>query len=167
MFLHAKSRPYDNPLFAHFFEETHSPYAGSAGQPALVGWARNFSVGDFERPRFPEPGVNPFMDAFGCGSLGLPWVSIGLWHTTELTDRIPALGIALRHISSRLCSTRSTHVLVARHLEPHHELGAKALVEWSKRMDIGHDGPGRYVHATRSSATSVPRRVGAIGRASK
>jgi hypothetical protein len=62
----------DNPFYAHFLEEVHNPPVGGQMQmspsTATLGWTRNFSVGDFERPRFPEPGVNPFMDAFGCES---------------------------------------------------------------------------------------------------
>lgn len=34
-------------------------------------WMRNFAARDFEDLDFPEPGVNPFMDAFGC-----EWLSI-------------------------------------------------------------------------------------------
>ncbi|KAG7528320.1 hypothetical protein FFLO_06231 [Filobasidium floriforme] len=66
----------DNPFYTHFLQEAYSPHANGQMQmqtspstaTSTMGWTRNFSVGDFERPRFPEPGVNPFMDAFGYTS---------------------------------------------------------------------------------------------------
>jgi hypothetical protein len=66
----------DNPFYTHFLQEAYNPHVDGQMQlqtspsttTSTMGWTRNFSVGDFERPRFPEPGVNPFMDAFGCES---------------------------------------------------------------------------------------------------
>jgi hypothetical protein len=50
-------------LFGNLLSPQHDPF-----NPYAQGtnWTSRFEMDDFEPNEFPEPGINPFMDAFGC-----------------------------------------------------------------------------------------------------